>query len=120
MSTTFWCSGRVYACVVRDVEPTDAAWERYIELCRLRSGQDLRVLAESYKTGPNAKQRKALAVATADIDYHAAILTDSIVTRGIVTAFAWMGMKQRAFAPNHLAEAGNYLQLEPDELEIAS
>jgi hypothetical protein len=119
MTTSSWCSGRVYVCVVRDVEPTDREWAYFVELCRQRDGQDIRCLVESHKTGPNAKQRKALADATTGIDYRAAILTDSIVARGIVTALSWLGVPQRAFAPDDFASAGNYLTLTPAELELA-
>jgi hypothetical protein len=119
MTTMSWCSGRVYVCVVHDVEPSDAEWAYFIDLCRQREGQDLRALVESRKTGPNAKQRRLLAEVTADMDYRAAILTDSLVTRGIVTALSWLGVPQKPFPLDHFAEAGDYLGLAPDELEVA-
>ena len=121
MTTGFWAADRVYVCIVRDREPTDSEWAGWIDLCTQRKGQDVRVLVESYKTGPNAKQRKALEQAITDsrINYRAAILTESLITRGIVTAFAWLGVQQRAFPPNHYAEAGNYLEYTPAELETA-
>lgn len=119
MTTLSWCSGRVYVCVVRDNEPTDAEWSNFVELCRLRGGAEIRALVESRNTGPNAKQRRSLAEATWDIDYKAAILTDSIVTRGIVTAFSWLGVPQKPFELDNFAAAGNYLALSPVELDIA-
>lgn len=119
MTTVSWCSGRVYVCVVRDNEPSDDEWLHFIELCRLRSGTEIRALVESRRTGPNAKQRKALAEATADIDYRAAILTDSMMTRGIVTALSWLGVPQKPFELDDYANAGNYLGFSPVELDLA-
>lgn len=119
MTTRSWCSGRLYVCVVRDQVPTDAEWNHFIELCRLRGGAEIRALVEWRKAGPNAKQRRALAEATWDVDYRAAILTDSIVTRGIVTAFSWLGLRQRPFELDGFTAAGDYLELSATERDSA-
>jgi hypothetical protein len=80
---------------------------------------EIRALVESRRSGPNAKQRRALAEATADIDYRAAILTDSMFTRGIVTAFSWLGVPQKPFELDDYGNAGNYLGYSPVELDLA-
>lgn len=108
--------GRVCIAVVNRTSPTDAEWSRWLELIRERRGQRLRVLVET-SSGPNATQRRALARATSDIDVRFAILTDSIVVRGIVTALAWLGVPHHAFATHQFAQATRYLEL--DDAEIA-
>jgi hypothetical protein len=53
-----------------------------------------------------------------DIDYRAAVLTESLVARGIVTALAWLGVPQRAFAVSDHVHAANYLGLTSSELDL--
>lgn len=121
MTTAHWASDRVYVFVVWELEPTDSEWADFLDACRLRANKDIRALIESYGAGPNAKQRKELShlLAELHIDYRAAILTDSLISRGIVTAFAWLGVTQRAFPPRHYTEAGSYLQYTAAELNTA-
>jgi hypothetical protein len=104
---------------VHDADPpTDEEWERWMELFRGRT--ETLVLVESFDgAGPNAKQRRVLAERTQGIDFGAAIMTDSTVARGIVTALSWLGMPQRAFSPGNYKQAGLYLGLTKEELERA-
>jgi hypothetical protein len=109
---------RVLIAVHDAVPPTDEEWESWLELFRGRT-QAL-VLVESFHgAGPNAKQRKMLGERMQGIELGAAIMTDSTVTRGIVTALSWLGMPQRAFLPGNYYQAGKYLGLTNDELARA-
>ncbi|HET6331755.1 MAG TPA: hypothetical protein VFG30_01010 [Polyangiales bacterium] len=109
---------RVAIAVHDSVPPTDDEWERWMLFYQGRT--EGRALIESYEgAGPNAKQRKALADRTQGIDLRAAILTDSLVVRGIVTAIAWLGIPQHAFPPGHFQQAGEFLGLTRDELSRA-
>jgi hypothetical protein len=109
---------RVAIAVHDAVPPTDEEWDRWMRYYDGRT--EGRALVESYEgAGPNAKQRKVLAERTQGIDLRAAILTDSLVVRGIVTAIAWLGIPQRAFPPGHFQQAGEFLGLTHDELARA-
>lgn len=100
------------------VPPTDEEWERWLEHFRGRA--DGRALVESFEgAGPNAKQRKALAEGARGVALRAAIMTDSTVARGIVTALSWLGIPQRAFLPGNFQQAGDFLGLTKDELAQA-
>jgi hypothetical protein len=106
---------RVAIAVHDEVPPTDEEWELWLLFFNGRT--EVRALVESYEgAGPNAKQRRVLAERTQGIDVRAAILTDSLVVRGIVTAIAWLGLPQRAFPPGHFQQAGEFLGLTKDEL----
>jgi hypothetical protein len=109
---------RVCIAVLRATPPTDEEWARWIALLQEHAKPYLRVLVET-PTGPNAAQRKALAQATRGEDIRFAILTDSIVVRGIVTALAWLGVPHRAFATTQEQQAADYLELTSAELERA-
>jgi hypothetical protein len=110
---------RVAIAVHDEVPPTDEEWERWVEYFRGRT--EGRALVETHEgAGPNAKQRKVLAERTRGIDLRAAILTDSLVARGIVTAIAWLGIPQRALPPGQYQQAGDFLGLTKEELAHAT
>jgi hypothetical protein len=109
---------RVAVAVHDSVPPTDNEWDRWLSYYRSRPGLPARALIESqHGVGPNATQRKLLIEDTRNIDVRAAILTDSLVVRGIVTAIAWLGIPQRAFPTGQFRQAGEFLQL--TDLELA-
>jgi hypothetical protein len=116
MAMAIWGVDRVCLAVLYAKPPTDEEWVAWIALLRTRAGQDARVLVETH-SGPNAAQRSALAEATRDLDVRFAILTDSIIVRGIVTALAWLGVPHRAFGTDEHLPAAKYLELTPEELE---
>jgi hypothetical protein len=113
-------SDRVLTLVYGVEAPTDDEWTRCVALCRERAGRDSRVLVETHGGGPDAKQRRVLAEAMRNEDTRVAVMTDSLVARGILTALAWLGLPQRGFALNDLRAAGAYLELSSDELRLAA
>jgi len=108
--------GRVLLGVHHESPPTDEEWARWIALALDPSADGVRTIVESSgNSGPNAKQRRALADALGGADIRSAILTDSLVVRGIVTAIAWLNVSLRAFAPDQQREAAEYLGLDASE-----
>jgi hypothetical protein len=106
--------GRVCVAVLGDIPPTSEEWSRWVALLSERRGTRLRVLVETH-SGPNAAQRKGLAEALRDDDVRFAILTDSLIVRGIVTALAWLGLPHHAFSIAQSQPACNYLELDSSE-----
>lgn len=117
MSMAMWSHERLYLAVLRGPPPTDAEWERWIAMSVERLGRDQRVIVESHNNGPNAAQRKAITDAMRNVDVRVAVMTDSGVVRGIVTALAWLGVQQRAFPLHAERQAAIYLGLTSEELE---
>lgn len=109
---------RVTTAVHHTRPPTDEQWNRLIALCSKQEGP-IRILVESHGGAPNAKQRKALHDALAGRDLRSAVLTDSMVARGIVTALAWIGISLRAFPLQDYSSAAEYLGLSNHELTVA-
>jgi hypothetical protein len=119
MAMTMWGHDRLYLSVLQGAAPTDPEWDRWITMSLARVGLDQRVIVESHNSGPNATQRKSLADAMRNEDVRVAVLTESTLVRGIVTALAWLGIPQRAFPMDGHRQAGKFLELTPDELERA-
>lgn len=90
------------------VPPAQDEWNQYVE-----------ALAEGHKSGltgllvltdgpgPNSSQRKQIS----SFDLRSAVLTPAAVARGIVTALSWFGANIRAFPPEQIDDALDYLQV---------
>ena len=98
-------------------QPTDEEWQRWLRLVGADAGNELRTLIEVYGAiGPSAGQRRQLAAVRSPNEMRAAVLTDSLRVRGIVTAVSWLGAPVRAFDAGHYRAAATYLELSDDEL----
>jgi hypothetical protein len=112
--------GRVMVGVHDAQPPTDAEWSRWITLGRTSSESELRLIVETRgQGGPNAKQRRELADSLSRFELRCAILSDSLMVRGVVTAVAWLGVALRAFQPGDHRRAAEYLELTDAELAAA-
>ena len=99
--------------------PNREEWDTYLEMMsslREAFGGDcarFRQLIFTDGGAPNATQRKAvadIARGLKNIDKIKVVLVSrSVVARGIVTAFRWLGFPLRAFAPDELDEAFAFL-----------
>jgi hypothetical protein len=112
--------GRVMIGVHDSEPPTEAEWTRWVMLGRCSAERELRVLVETRgQGGPNGKQRREFADALARLDLRCAIISDSLIVRGVVTAVAWLGVALRAFQPGDHQRAADYLGLTDAELASA-
>jgi hypothetical protein len=81
--------------------PTDEDWSAYLQLCRRKMARErLGALAVTAGGGPNSKQRAALQELLRGGPVPGAVVTDSAVVRGIVTALGWFNPGIRAFGFN--------------------
>lgn len=95
--------------VVGPSTPDDADWDLLVAAMRRERHQ--RTLVVSAGGGPSAAQRKAILDASGGKGLPAAIITDSVVVRGIATAIAWFVPNVRAYAPGELQAALDHLQI---------
>ena len=91
------------------MDPDPGEWKTMIEACRARADSFRRclVLASSVKLTPS--QRGQLAHLVNRQDVKVAVLVDSAVSRGMVTALGWVTGKYRAFAEDGIESAVAYL-----------
>jgi len=105
----------VFACTK---EPHDEKeWQQYVEFVRTRleAGVKPRALVVTDGAGPTSAQREQLSKV---LEPHAkvsraAVLTESRLGRGIVTALSWFVPGFRAFAPRDMDRALDYLEVPP-------
>jgi hypothetical protein len=111
--------GRVGDCfilVLGKVPPADADINPYLAFVRgaIRPDMKPRVCVQSYGGGLSPKQRQALNELTAPFAKVAriAVLTDSAVARGVVTAMSWFAKEvYQAFSLSDLNAALDFLQI---------
>lgn len=98
--------------VVGPDTPTDAEWGLLVVAMRRERHQ--RTLVVSAGGGPSAAQRKAILDASGGKGLPAAIITDSVMVRGIATAISWFVREVRAFPPSDLQGALDFLGITTD------
>lgn len=111
--------GELWIFVMPDTPITDAMWREHLEMCAdevKRNGPYPGVLGWAPKSGPSAGQRRIMTVEYADrirIDKQRrfALVTESALVRGIMTALSWVaaGTKMNAFAPDDVGRAFDWL-----------
>jgi len=107
-----------HLAVISQSGPTDDEWARYLRDVKELPVEGLRgawglILSEG--GGPNGPQRKALAEVKTISRIPTAVVTGSMLARGLVMATSWLGKEIRAFAPQHLTRAFDYLAVAPTE-----
>jgi hypothetical protein len=102
--------------------PSDAEWEGYLAHCtEFLDGQPdvskMAVLVVSDGGGPDARQRKALIerfqarLGGPDHWPRTAVVTGSIVARGIVTAICWFRKDMDCFGPQNVDDLFAFLRI---------
>jgi hypothetical protein len=93
--------------------PSDAEIDEHIAeaIEMARFVRAVLVVAEGPKAaGPDARQRAKMARAGL-LRVPTAVVSDSFLARGIMTAVSWVGAPIRGFASEHLSRAYEYLKL---------
>lgn len=103
--------------VVGPDTPDDAEWAQLV--AAMKRDRHQRTLVVSAGGGPSAAQRKAILDASGGKGLPAAIITDSVVVRGIATAISWFVSDVRAYPPGDLQGALDHLKvpLRVDEVQ---
>jgi hypothetical protein len=100
------CHGIVLA-VHGEHAPSDVEWDAYMRMSTAPGIRGLLVLSEG--GGPSARQRTSIARFPHLKPLPTAIVTSSAAVRGVVTAIWWLGKNIRAFRPEELDHAFQYL-----------
>jgi hypothetical protein len=93
-------------------EPTSAEWSRYLDDIRALPFKDVLVVGEGNKL--TAKQRSDVEHLLKRSGGRIAVVTNSPLTRGVMTALAWLGLPARAFALTDLPGALAFLDVAPE------
>jgi hypothetical protein len=109
-------------------KPSRPDWDNFCKFCRsvvkaaATSSGVATIVVFTDGPAPDAAQRKQLsqevAAAGAGVKIQAALVSGSVLTRGIATAFTWLGVPVRAFDPARWREALAYARVEtPHEID---
>jgi hypothetical protein len=106
--------GNLHVIVVGEKDPAPSDWDAYIHAIQasMKAGAEprqLRTLVFSDGGGPNSAQRKAVANLLNGQATPVAIVSNSAVMRGIMTALAWFNPLARAYAPGEIGDALAFL-----------
>jgi hypothetical protein len=127
-SARIFPDGRSLVYAVHDGRgPSDAEWDVYLENVRkaLRATRDpthAGGLTVTDGGAPNAKQRRLLVGVTKEecgetmVRIRGAILSDSALVRGVVTALSWHIPEVRTFAPSRIAGAFEHVRLPASDI----
>jgi hypothetical protein len=99
------------------LQPSDADWEENLNALRRAAASGTQIwsqLAFTDTAGPNSRQRQTASRARAEIggerNYRGAVVSSSMIVRGIVGALAWADVEGlRSFSPTRVGEALEYL-----------
>lgn len=108
-------TGNCLVFVAGDNDYAEQEWAEYIRFVRKALGTDLirRALVIAGDAVPTARQRQQLNELLSSVeDIRVAVLSGSVVGRGIVTALSWFNSGYRAFPPYALDEALRYLEFQ--------
>jgi hypothetical protein len=109
----------VFACGKHPLD--DSEWDAYAHFLEkefIPGPRRSLCLVSTDGAGPTAAQRQRVNEVIAPVVKHlrAAVLTSSNIARGIVTAMSWINPVYRAFAPDEMDKAIEFLGI--DEAEI--
>jgi len=119
MATTRVEIGRMQMIIALHTKkaPSDAEWNTYIGLCqealKILNGDSTRLAGIAITDGgaPNAKQRALLATIIKDVHIRGAVVTESTLVRGVVTALSWINPQIKAYSPTGVVDAALHLGL---------
>jgi hypothetical protein len=109
--------GRICVCYYNALEPTDQEHRESIQFFRKLDFSYVRVLAISEGGAPTTLQRKDFNDIVAGRSIPLALLTDSVLVRGVVTAYSWFNRSIRAFSSDDIQDALAYLEVEEPQYE---
>jgi hypothetical protein len=110
--------GQVLVTLHTEKSPDDQEWEPYFRFSTTLPPTCRRMLVISRGGGPNAKQRKYVNEAyTKDVKMTVAVVNDSTMVRGIVTALGWFNshIKPFPYTDTGLEDAFKYLDIQGKE-----
>ena len=113
---SFKILGTLHVIVVGEQSPTADDWKKYVEalVAEEKRGIDvtqMRTLVFSDGGGPDSGQRAVVKNLLNGRATPLAIVTGNAFMRGLVTALSWFNPKARAFAPNDVGAALDFLQV---------
>jgi hypothetical protein len=93
-------------------DPPEEAWQGYLNVARKHATSLHGLIVVTRGSTLSPKQRETLRSVYAGSRVHTAVLTDSILSRGTLTALRWFGIPIAGFAPDAHRNALRWLERE--------
>jgi hypothetical protein len=105
--------------------PSNSDWRAYVGLWLANAERVRSNLVVTAGGGPSPQQRTEISKHPNINSFATAVVSDSMLVRGIVTAISWSGKPIKAFSPREMELALGYLETGPDTrakvlLEVAA
>jgi hypothetical protein len=100
-----------FRIVVSEQRLTDAEWDEQVQIALDWVPQTKAVIVVTEGSGLTSKQRSVYARYQALLAQPTAVLSSAALVRGIVTAMSWLGGNHRAFAPEKIDQAFDYMKV---------
>jgi len=113
-SMSFGCAGRIFIVAQGEQAPSLDDWEECLRSLEAQLQEIQGLLLFSAGGSLNAKQREQMAELVKRGSVRVAVLTDSRIVRGAVTAMSWFDIPIEAFDCNEEGRALDYLLVEAD------
>ncbi len=122
-SMVFKIVGNVHIVIHGTSEPHDEDWRLYMSAVRGEEQKatgfvKMRTLVFSAGGGPTAKHRKEINEFLGGRTSPVAIVTSSTIMRGVVTALQWFNPLVRAFSPDNVVAAMQFLGVSEGEAHV--
>jgi hypothetical protein len=95
--------------------PPDDAWNEYLRVLAERDVTQQGLLVVTAGGAPNAAQRQGLNQVLKGRPFARAIVHDSVIVRGVVSAVSWFAPGVEAFSPAALQKASVHAKFQPGE-----
>ena len=122
-SMVFKIVGNVHIVIHGTTEPRDEDWRLYMDAVRSEEQKTtdfakIRTLVFSAGGGPTAKHRREISEFLGGRTTPVAIVTSSTIMRGVVTALQWFNPLARAFSPDNVVAALQFLGTSDSEAHL--
>jgi hypothetical protein len=112
---SFAREGRTFIVAHGRDNATPEEWSAFVHALESELPNVSGVLVFTAGATINARQREQIELLTKRGDLRMAVLTDSVMARGVVTALSWFNVQIKAFAPHDEQHALDHLQVAPAE-----
>jgi hypothetical protein len=101
-------------------DPSDAEWGDFLRVLAAGDGVwNVRVLVVTDGGSPSGEQRQRLKTVLGDSNVRAAIVTDSVKTRFVVSSIAFITSRIKSFSKREIDAAYEYLGLDVTQRRLA-
>ena len=110
-NVAFKLIGNYLICAYNELSPSEEDARKSLEVFKSLDLDKVKILTFTKGGAPTASQRKAINDVLHGRSLTTAVVSDSSLIRGIITAFSWFNTKIKAFSGSSIEDAFRYLDI---------